>query len=317
MAHVNNAVIVSDIHAGCAMAVCPIGGCPQDDGGLYLPSQIQAEFLWPRWLEWWNEWVPRFTRDEPWVLVVNGDCIDGLHHDSVTQFTHNLERQEECAVRLFEPIIRRPQCTHVYWLRGTEAHGGKSGQSEERVARILAETTKKVVPTPTGRFSRWRLHLRIGTALIDVAHHIGTTGSMAYETSAIQKELEQLYVNAARWEKEKPDVVVRSHRHTNAETRVRMKKNGQSLFATSCVTAGWQLKTPFAHRTAGARAAIPQIGGTVVRCGDEEIYTRHQVWDIETEPIEVPTIEENDGSDDRAMAERTGETGAAGNGQGD
>lgn len=203
------AVIISDIHAGCGLAICPIDGCPLDDGGTYRPSEVQADWLWPKWLAWWNEWVPKWTEDQPWVLVVNGDAVDGVHHESVTQFTHNLERQEACAVMLLESVIRARACQAAYFVRGTEAHGGKSGQSEERVARSLAERTHKVVGTAHGIYSRWHLKMRLGFGLIDIAHHIGTTGSMAYETSAVQKELEQLFVNAARWEKEVPDCIVR------------------------------------------------------------------------------------------------------------
>ena len=51
-------------------------------------------------------------------------------------------------------------------------------------------------------------------------------------------------------------------------------------FATSCTTPGWQLKTPFAFRIPGGRASRPQMGGTLVRAGDDDIYTRHKVWSI-------------------------------------
>jgi hypothetical protein len=39
----------------------------------------------------------------------------------------------------------------------------------------------------------------------------------------------------------------------------------------------WQLKTPYTYRVAGARQAMPQIGGSVVRQGDSDLYTRHWV----------------------------------------
>jgi hypothetical protein len=52
------------------------------------------------------------------------------------------------------------------------------------------------------------------------------------------------------------------------------------------VVPGWQLKTPFSHRVAGARQSEPQIGGCVLRCGDEEVFARHKVWRI-TRPKEA------------------------------
>lgn len=279
MSGINNLVVVSDLHCGCQMGLCPAGGVKLDDGGRYSPNTLQLR-LWQWWREFWEK-VPQLCRHEPYAVVVNGEAIDGVHHNAVTQITHNLKDQENVAVKVLAPIAPKGL---LYFIRGTEAHSSASGQCDERVAERLG-----AVADDEGRFSRWEIRLRIGFGLVHLAHHIGTSGSMAYETSAIMKELEQIYVECARWGHEVPDVVVRSHRHRNAETRVRIRKDNRPGFATSCTTAGWQLKTPFAYRVAGARRTQPQIGGTIVRCGDEEIYTRHEIWDLEPPAIEIPS----------------------------
>jgi hypothetical protein len=77
-------------------------------------------------------------------------------------------------------------------------------------------------------------------------------------------------------------IVGNSHRHRNAEVRIQTYKG----FATVCTTAAWQLKTPFAYRIAGARQSLPQIGGTLVRAGDEDCYTRHFVKSL-SRPQEI------------------------------
>jgi len=46
------------------------------------------------------------------------------------------------------------------------------------------------------------------------------------------------------------------------------------------VTPGWQAKTPFSYRIAGARLAPPQFGGLLIRQGDEEPFYREQVWHL-------------------------------------
>jgi hypothetical protein len=99
---------------------------------------------------------------------------------------------------------------------------------------------------------------------------------MAYETSALSRELSEAYVESGRWGEEPPDVIVRSHRHRNAEVRIQTKKG----FCTVCTTAAWQMKTPLVYRVAGGRQSTPQIGGTVIRAGDHDIYTRHKIWTI-------------------------------------
>jgi len=280
---IKNLVVVSDSHCGCRMGLCPAAGIALDEGAFYKPTALQVK-VWGMWNEFWDEWVPRFCRNEPYAVVVNGDAMDGIHHGSVTQVSQNLIDQKRIAMEVFAPVVEK--CSgRLYFIRGTEAHVGKSGQLEEDLAETLG-----AVPDKEGRYARWELWMRVGFALVHLTHHIGTTGSMAYETSAVQKELEQLYVESARWEGEKPDVLIRSHRHRNIEARIRITKNGRPNFATSCVTAGWQLKTPFAYKVAGGRRSRPQIGGTVVRCGDEEVYTRHQVWDVRQYEIEVCEI---------------------------
>jgi len=273
---INNLVVISDIHAGCKLALCPKGGVQLDEGGIYMPSKPQQK-LWVMWEYFWDKWVPMVTRGEPYAVVCNGDAVDGVHHNSVTQITHNLTDQGKIAYEILKPVVDK--CGGRYYhIRGTEAHVGSSGMQEEALAAKLG-----AIPDEQGNFARWELWVEVGKGLVHLTHHIGTCGSMAYETSAVQKELEQSFVEAARWGARPPDVIVRSHRHRNVETRIRAK-NG---FATACVTAGWQLRTPFVYRLAGGRTSQPQIGGTVVRYGDEDMYTRHQVWDIERQKTVV------------------------------
>lgn len=279
---INNLIVISDLHTNCRLGLFPKGYKMRlDDGGHYIGSDLQT-VVWGWWLDFWNNWVPEVTRGEPFMLAVNGDTIDGgAHHGNTTHISANKTDQGRLAVHILKPVVRRAK--RLYVVRGTEVHVGASGCDEEAIAEELG-----AVPNKVGQYSRWRLRLRVGNALVDLAHHIGTTGSMAYESSAILKELEQIYVDSARWSEEPPDVVVRSHRHTNAEVRIQRRKEGapRGSFATSCTTPGWQLKTPFAQRVPGARRTRPQFGGTLVRFGDEDIYTRHYVQSIQETEIE-------------------------------
>jgi hypothetical protein len=203
-------------------------------------------------------------------VCLNGDALDGCHHNATHQWTHNLTDQGKAAEKILEPIVKA--CYGRYFhIRGTEAHVGPSGAEEERLASSLG-----AIKNDAGQAARYDLWVRVGSGLAHISHHIGTAGSMHYESTAPMRELSEAYVEAGRWNNEPPDWVVRSHRHRNVEVRVQTHKG----FATCCTTPAWQLKTPFAYRVAGARQATPQIGGTVLRCGDEDLYTRHKVWSI-------------------------------------
>jgi hypothetical protein len=218
--------------------------------------------LWAIWREFWDTFVPAATKGEPFAIVINGDLIDGVHHRSTTQITQNLADQGRIAAEVIAPLAEL--CDgRLYIVRGTEAHAGQECAEEERIARVVG-----AVPNETGQHARYDLWLRVGGRLCHFLHHIGTTGSFAYQSSALTAELTACYVQSARWSSEPPDCVVRSHRHTYCEVRV-PSRNG---FATVATTPCWQAKTPFAWRIPGARNSVPEWGGLVIRRGTDRLY---------------------------------------------
>jgi hypothetical protein len=267
---IRNIVVVSDLHCGCRLGLCPSDGVSLDDGGVYIPGRLQ-QAVWDWWQEFWREWVPQVTRGEPYAVVINGDSIDGVHHGSTTQVSHNMQDQRRIAAAVLEPVANL--CDgRFYMVRGTEAHAGKSAVDEESVARDLG-----AIPNEDGQHARWDLWLEMGERSIHFLHHIGSTGSNAYEATAVGKELTEEYNEAARWGRRRPDCIVRSHRHRHIEIRIPTNLG----YGIATVTPGWQLKTPFVWKIPGGRLATPQFGGTLIRLGDEELYTRHRVWSIE------------------------------------
>lgn len=278
MTSVRNVVIVSDLHSNSQLGLCPPDGVRLDDGGRYTPSRLQVR-LWEYWSEFVGEWLPTATRGEPFDLIVNGDAVDGKPHGAKSIISDNLSDQMRMGVACLGDIVRAARA--VYFTRGTEAHVGKSGEEEERLAQELG-----AAPNDVGQYARPDIWYRIGGDLIHALHHIGTTGSAAYEATAVHKELVEEFVAAARWGEQPPSVVVRSHRHSCIETRIPAditseawgESNGTHEMAIAFTTACWQLKPMFAWKIPGARLQPPQIGGSLVRVSEEGvIYARHFV----------------------------------------
>lgn len=265
---IRNVVVVSDLHVGCRLGLCSPDGADLDDGGKYMPSKMQLK-IWSYWQEFFGDWVPRVTQGEPFILVANGDLIEGSHHGSTTQFSQNIEDQVDHAEKILKPIVR--SCEKYYQIRGTEAHVGKSGRDEEELAKRLGAT-----PNEEGVFSRWDLWLKLSGDWCHFLHHIGGTSSAAHEVSAVNAELSAIYTEAGRWGHEPPKIICRSHRHRCSEIRLPCPGG----YATAFVTPAWQAKTPFSWKIAGARNSTPQFGGSIIRRGEEDIYTRHFVKDI-------------------------------------
>ncbi len=268
-----NLVVVSDTHCGCKVGLCPPGKTVKlDDGGYYVQSAFQKK-VWKIWEQFWQEWVPSVVGDEPYDVCHNGDVIDGVHHGSTTQISHNIEDQKNIAVSVLSPIVE--DCVtsggRYYHIRGTEAHVGKSGSYEESVAKSLGAT-----PNREGQFARYDLWKRVGTSLVHLLHHIGTTGSAAHEASAVNAEMTAEYVEAARWREQPPDFIVRSHRHRF----ISVELDTANGIGSAIVTPGWQGKTPFAWKIAGARLTVPQFGGIIIRHGSGEAHYRRRIWSI-------------------------------------
>jgi len=243
-----------------------------DSGGIYKPSPLQRK-VWRWWLHFWDEFVPLATKGEPYAVCINGDIIDGVHHGSTTQWSHNLTDQGAMAQKILEPIVAKCE-GRFYVIRGTEAHVGKSGQEEERLAREL-----HAIPNKHGQHARYELWKLVGPRLVHLLHHLGTTGSQAYEATAAHKELVESITEAGRWGRRFPDIVVRSHRHRYIETVI-PTANGRAF---DCVTPAWQLKTGYVFRVAGGRLSEPQVGGLVIRFHKDELFVRPWVQSLERE----------------------------------
>jgi hypothetical protein len=272
----NNLVIVSDIHGGCKLAVCPPEGVALDDGGRYMPSTFQLK-LYAYWREFWDEFVPEATRGEVYGIVCNGDAVEGVHHRATTPISQNIIDQCRVTRALLEPEVERAK--GGFWaIRGTEAHVGISAQTEEGMFAGLG-----AIPNAEGQYARWDLWKTIGDdRLVHSLHHVGTTSSMAYESTAPHKELTEMLIEAARWGQRIPDVVARGHRHRAYEEAIATERGRSYIICTPC----WQGKTPFAYKIAGARISMPQFGGAVVRYAHGELFVRMYVRTVARSPVE-------------------------------
>lgn len=274
---VNNIIVISDTHVGCQLALM----APefQLDSGVFVRQSKMQQKIWAMWNNFWDEWVPSVTKGEKYYIVHNGDAIDGVHHNSVTQITHNIKDQVSMAIDVLRPRIENKMCAGYYHIRGTEAHVGKSAQSEEGLAKALG-----AIPDEIGNHARWDMWMKLDKYLLHFTHHVGTTQAASYESTAVWKEMVEAYTESGRWLQEPPDLVCRSHRHRQFEIKTATKKG----YGMSIVTPAWQLKTPFVYKLGMGRSSQPQMGGYLIRIGDDDgLYTRFKVWDIERPKTEI------------------------------
>lgn len=255
-------VVVSDIHAGSSVAVCPPDFVCDDGQEVRLSDAQRA--LWAQWRLFWDEFVPRVTGGEDYAVVINGDVTEGNHHKAVQTISENESDHIRAAVELLQPV--RDKAAKLYIVRGTEAHVGPSGGLEEQVARQVRADSDGPIK------SHWQLWMDLGPHLIHCSHHVGTTSSTSYEHSALSRELAANLLESAQWGERPADVIVRSHRHRYSTATLPTSRGTAEVI----VTPAWQLRTAFAWKKVSMR--LPQVGGVVLGYDEWGLFTRRMVW---------------------------------------
>jgi hypothetical protein len=271
-------ITVSDLHVGSTMGLCP-PIVKVTDRGEYRPNKYQRT-LRKYWINFWRVIVPERTQGAKMrVVEINGDAIDGVHHETVSVFSTSLRAQEEAAIEKLQEIreICPVPIDEFYFVKGTEAHVGKAGDNEERIAKAIG-----AVPNETGEYASYQWWIDVDGCLFQFAHHIGVTSSAAYESSAPMREMIAGLIEAAQWDRKLPHIFVRSHRHRFIEVPI-PTVNGR---IRSIITPGWQLRTPNVERI--DRMRMPHIGGVIFNVEEGECQVREKIYPLpEPKPAKI------------------------------
>ena len=268
--------VVNDLHAGSTVAICP-PRIELDDGGAYEASKAQR-WLWQSWGAYWDAVeAKRRELGARLFIVFNGDLFDGDHHNTPQILSRNPEAQSavlrEC---LAIPLSLNPD--KLFFVRGTEAHVGKSASGEEGVARRLRDDGKPVQGDPAaGTASWWHLRMDVDGIRFDVAHH-GRTGHRAHtEGNAANLYAHDILLQHIKDGDRPPDIALRAHYHRFNDS--------YDMCPVRVITNGaWQLKTGFVHKVAAD--SMSHIGGLMAwvrdgKYGVEKIHykaERGPVW---------------------------------------
>lgn len=264
--------LTGDHHCNSTLGLCPPEGVRLDDGGRYLPNAAQL-WLWNLWeKEYWPR-VQQVRKAEKACLVCgfNGDATDGDHHNTPQIVSRNLETQSYIFERAFGvPLGLKPD--HIAVIRGTAAHVGPSGSTEEALARSWGKTHGHPVvkDETTDAWSHWHWRPRINGRLLDIQHHSSVGGKPWTETGYLANLAREYTLECHDAGEEIPDLVVRSHRH-------RFGDSGDAFSPRWIAMPAWQIKTEHAHKVAPNK--IASIGGVIVVIKpDGEMRVETMVW---------------------------------------
>jgi len=230
-------VTISDMHVG-------------SDGGLWAPDFRTVEKQRPvpqsafqQWL--WSCWTelpavvralsPEATQR---TLVINGDVIEGIHHNTPELMVHTKDDMMANLKMCFAPFVG---VFHRFLLtRGTECHVG------------LAEIGLGQFLGPDCIVShKLRLQEKVTRINMMWRHHCQTTSRVHLEGSALRNEWGQEAMEAVRCGYPAPHVLTMAHRHVPD-----LLTEGQTIVG---VTGPWQALTTYGHKVARHGVAKPSV----------------------------------------------------------
>ena len=248
--------VVSDVHCGSTVAVCP-PKIELDDGGVYEASKAQ-KWLWQGWVEFWQR-VEKARVGCDLYTVFNGDLTEGFHHHTTQIVTGNPTGQARVVDACME-VVLDTNPTKMFFVRGTSAHVGPAAAYEERIASGLFKDKRPVVKDPeSGTASWWHLPMEIQGQRLSFAHH-GRMGQRPWTKHNIPALLaHQIFMERATRELPHYHLAVRSHFHTYVDTH--------EVSPTRLIqTPAWQLHTEYAWKAVPENLA--DIGGVLIRIED-------------------------------------------------
>lgn len=260
---------VGDLHCGSTVGLCGPDPIELDDGQGYTPSKAQL-WLWQCWLDMWARVKQRIAEgNEFHSLTVNGDGVDGDHHNTRQIVSRDVGVHMRIAVHaLEEPLKLNPR--YLFVVRGTESHVGHSASSEEGIARILRAEGHPVQKDPsTDANSWWHLRMNVNGLDIDAAHH-GRSGHREHTRgNAANLYAHDILLSHVKYGDKAPDLCIRSHYH-------KWLDSGDSARVLRLIgLPAWQLATGFVHRV--APDSLADIGGLLVLVNEDGTYEVEKV----------------------------------------
>lgn len=256
--------VVSDLHIGSTVALCPPEGIELEDGGRYHPSPVQ-KWVWDKWLQYWSD-VKSRAGMSPLIVVVNGEFIDGNHHGTTQIGTPSPTAMMDAAIGVMLKPAQMAKALYV--TKGTAAHSLHGAASDHAIGKELGAAKCP----ETGQHAFYHLLLKIKNTRFDIAHHIGGSARIHTRGTNIRGEVTDAMLETTN----PPDILIRSHVHTYADT-------GRNFKTFGVVTPAWQLMTEYSHRV--VRRTQRGVGGLLF-----EVTANG--WDFEPLRYSLPPVPE-------------------------
>lgn len=243
-------VTLSDMHSGSNHALF-LG---RQWNGLNTSHYPRSEQIRIRnhWLSFAGK-VAAVRKNKAVRLVVNGDCIDGDHHNSGDVCTVNPLEQADINIELlteFQKLIKWQRGDELYITKGTQVH---TGDWEDYIGREMGAQ----MDGDLHAFDA--LTLQTNGVIFWFVHHGAVAGGGANEGNTLRNWLKNIYYDALKDQSQIPDVVYSGHVHNPTYSTFTYRQGMQFKNMHGVILPSWQGKTRYAFMRAPVSRS--KIGG--------------------------------------------------------
>jgi hypothetical protein len=231
---ITKVVVISDLHIWSTVGLWPEGfvSCEQ----VPIGQNPFQKILWDCWMRLWHEDVPKLTGGDPFLLLINGDIVEGSHHKAVQLMSANEDDQFLAVKEVFKP------CGHAraVIVEGTECH--------TRTLEHAVASQMDAIPCPnTRRPAHPKLWIDIEGFRLIARHHMPGSSALGGDARALKSEFDKEVIAAASVKEPRPDILCMAHRHNPGAYRW--------PYGISIVTPPWQGLTRFGWKAVPAAHA--------------------------------------------------------------
>lgn len=247
--------VISDLHVGGRTSICPMKWNSLDgDPHRASPAQRIIHRQWINCAEQVRDCLTETKERKRLVLVINGDVIDGDHHDSHQLITRIKQEQINMASDLIDEWVRvagydpdRDDC--IYLVRGTDAH--EKGDSLEQIGKdidgVIPFRKPSSEDSSDGRYSHNLLRKTVNGVYFRLTHHGLSTGRLPWTSEdSIRRKLKAMYFDCLDRKKPIPNYVIGAHIH---QYRIAYYY-GRNQSMCGVTSPSWQMRTHHGNRVA-------------------------------------------------------------------
>lgn len=233
-------VILSDLHCGSTVGLLP----PEfdlQDGNRIQHNKYQA-WLWQCWMDATGDYFRRHVGNDPFVLLLNGDLVEGNHHGTTQIVSADVADHVEAAIQCLEPLAKKAAQVHL--TLGTECH---THSTEAAIGKKLGASKCP----DTGKHAHYRIAFRVNGCVCSATHHCSATSRPWLESGEYCRAMHSERTECLRVGWDVPNLLIRAHRHRAGYFT--------DYAAGLVVTGAWQGLTRHGHKAVPGAVSQPSI----------------------------------------------------------